>query len=141
MVNRLRRVVSAGTALAVSALVVTALSATPADADTSATPLSGLTVTGVHNTYNNPSYPYLAQALDAGTGMVELDGWTDVLTNEWKVSHDSPTSNKNNCVDASSASQLYSGGANKDLGSCLDDIKHWLAAHPTAGPIYVKIEM
>lgn len=141
LVNRIRRAATAGAALAVSALVVTALSATPAGADTSSTPLSGVTVTGVHNTYNNPSYPFLAQALDAGTSMVELDSWTDVFTNEWKVSHDSPTSNKNNCVNASTPADLYTGGANKDLGQCLDDIRVWLGAHPTAGPIFVKVEL
>jgi Phosphoinositide phospholipase C, Ca2+-dependent len=141
LVNRIRRAASAGTALAVCALAVTALSATPAVADTSTTPLSGTTVTGVHNTYDNPSYPYLAQALDAGTGMVELDSWTDVFTDEWKVSHDSPTGNSNNCVNASTPADLYTGGANKDLGQCLDDIRVWLGAHPTSGPIVVKVEL
>jgi hypothetical protein len=73
--------------------------------------------------------------------MIELDVWDDVFTREWKVSHDSLTSNKNNCVDASSAADLYRGTANKNLGSCLNDVKHWLAAHPSAGPIYIKVEL
>lgn len=136
-----RRATLLGAALTLSALTVTALSVTPANADTNSLPLSQATVTGVHNTYNPADYPYLAKALDAGTGMIELDTWTDVFTQEWKVGHDSPTSNNNNCVNASSPADLYTGGANKDLGSCLDDVRIWLAAHPTAGPIIIKVEM
>jgi hypothetical protein len=73
--------------------------------------------------------------------MIELDTWTDVFTQEWKVGHDSPTSNDNNCVNASGPADLYIGGANKDLGSCLDDVRVWLGAHPAAGPIVIKVEM
>lgn len=125
---------------AVIAAVAAALAAPSSGA--AATPtLAQQTVTGVHNTYNPADYPFLAQALDAGTGMIELDTWTDVFTQEWKVSHDSPTSNTNNCVNASTPADLYTGGANKDLGSCLDDVRVWLAAHPTAGPLFIKVEM
>ncbi|MGH3378502.1 MAG: phosphatidylinositol-specific phospholipase C domain-containing protein [Actinoallomurus sp.] len=99
------------------------------------------TVVGIHNAYNPADFPYLAQALDAGASMVELDAWDDIFTHEWKVSHDKPTSNDNNCVNASSPADLYTGGANKDLESCLDDIRVWLGAHPTKGPIYVKVEL
>jgi hypothetical protein len=139
-VNRIRRLALAAT-LTLSTIAATALSVTPASADTNSAPLSQVTVTGVHNTYNPADYPFLAQALDAGTGMLELDTWTDVFTNEWKVGHDSPTSNDNNCVNATTPADLYTGGANKDLGACLDDIRVWLGAHPTAGPIIVKVEM
>jgi hypothetical protein len=137
--------VAVTTVATLSLLMASLVTATSAGAQTKAdansAPLSGTTVAGIHNTYNPSDYPYLAQALDAGASMVELDTWTDAFTNEWKVSHSSPTSNNNNCVDASSPANLYSGGANKDLGSCLDDLKYWLSAHPTAGPIYVKVEM
>jgi hypothetical protein len=141
LVHHIRRAATLGTAIALSALTVTALSATLAGAAVTTAPLSQVTVTGVHNTYDNPDYPFLAQALDSGTGMIELDTWTDVFTQEWKVSHDSPTSNSNNCVDASTAANLYTGGANKDLGSCLDDVRVWLGAHPTSGPIVIKVEL
>jgi hypothetical protein len=138
LVNQIRRVAT----IALSTLTVTALAAGPAGAAAPGSlALSQVTVTGVHNTYDTADYPFLAQALDAGTGMVELDTWTDIFTQEWKVSHDSPTSNNNNCVDATTASQLETGGANKDLGSCLDDIRVWLGAHPAAGPIVVKVEL
>lgn len=135
MRNRVINLVTTG-AIALATLAATTTSAA-ADTPT----LAQQTVTGVHNTYNPADYPFLAQALDAGTGMIELDTWADVFTQEWKVGHDSPTSNNNNCVNASKPADLYTGGANKDLGSCLDDVRVWLAAHPGAGPIIVKVEM
>ena len=128
--------------VAVAAACTLIASATPAIADPAALPLSASTVVGLHNTYDDTTaYPYLAQSLDAGAKLLELDTWDDFFTNEWKVSHSSPFGNANNCVDAGSPAQIYTGSANKDLGSCLDDIKYWLAAHPGSGPIYVKIEM
>jgi hypothetical protein len=136
LVNRTGAAATLAATLALSTLVATA---TPAAAVSGTA--AQATVTGVHNTYNNPNYPFLAQALDAGTGMIELDTWTDVFTQEWKVSHDSPTSNTNNCVNAATAADLYTGGANKDLGSCLDDVRVWLTAHPTAGPLFIKVEL
>jgi hypothetical protein len=132
------------TLTAATALLVTA-AATATGAQPHAVPagtsLSATTVAGIHNTYNRADYAYLAQSLDAGASMIELDTWTDVVTNEWKVGHSNPFGNDNNCVDASTAAQLYTGGANKDLGSCLDDVRVWLAAHPKAGPIYIKVEL
>jgi len=126
----------AGALLATS---VTLVAGTPAQADPGSLPLSETTVTGLHNTYAQP-LPYLAQALDAGAQLIELDTWDDVFTQEWKVSHSSPTGNQNNCVTASSPADLYTGSANKDFNACLDDIKYWLQAHPGAGPIYIKVE-
>jgi hypothetical protein len=127
------------TALAVAVLAATAWPGAPARSDTPSAAQS--TVVGLHNAYVKTDFPYLAQALDTGASMLELDAWDDIFTREWKVSHDKPTSNDNNCVDASSAAGIYSGTANKDLGSCLDDIRYWLSAHPTAGPIFVKVEL
>jgi hypothetical protein len=132
------RIATLAATLTLAALTI---AATPAAADIGATSLAQATVTGVHNTYNPADYPFLAQAFDAGTGMIELDTWTDVFTQEWKVGHDSPTSNSNNCVNASTPANLYTGGANKDLSSCLDDVRVWLTAHPTAGPLFIKVEM
>ncbi|MFF9315805.1 phosphatidylinositol-specific phospholipase C domain-containing protein [Streptomyces sp. NPDC014748] len=114
---------------------------TASAADTDALPLSGTTTSGLHNSYDPAAFTYLAQALDTGTSMIELDVWDDFFTQEWKVSHSNPTGNSNNCVNASSASQLYTGGANKDLESCLDDVRLWLGAHPGHGPLYIKLEM
>ncbi len=104
--------------------------------------LAAVTGVGIHNTYaDTTDYPYLADALDSGASLIELDTWADIVTGEWKVSHSNPLGNDNNCVDATSSSDLYTGGANKDLDSCLDDIRIWMQAHPTHGPIMVKIEM
>ncbi|MER5641771.1 phosphatidylinositol-specific phospholipase C domain-containing protein [Kitasatospora sp. NPDC002227] len=104
-------------------------------------PFASATTVGIHNTYDPAAFSYLAQALDTGTSMVELDAWTDIVTKEWKVSHSNPLGNSNNCVNASSAAQLYSGGANKNLESCFDDLRVWLAAHPQSGPLVVKLEL
>lgn len=104
-------------------------------------PLSGATVSGLHNTYDPAAFPYLARALDTGTSMIELDVWDDFITKEWKVSHSNPLGNSNNCVNATTPAQLYTGGANKNLESCLDDIRVWLSAHPGHPPLVVKLEM
>lgn len=108
---------------------------------TEALPVSATTASGLHNTYDPAVFTYLAQALDTGTSMIELDVWDDFFTQEWKVSHSSPTGNGNNCVNASTPAQLYTGSANKNLESCLDDVRVWLGAHPGHGPLTVKLEM
>lgn len=137
----LSRLASGAATLAAAALALAATVA-PAAADTGSDPLSHSTVVGLHNTYDDGSvFPHLADALDAGTSMIELDTWTDVFTDEWKVSHSNPTGNSNNCVNASKPSDIYTGSANKDLGSCLDDVKYWLNSHQTSGPLYIKLEM
>jgi hypothetical protein len=135
--NRIRLCAVTAAALAVPALSVT--QPRPAAADDASVAQSS--VVGLHNAYVKADFPYLAQGLDTGASMIELDAWDDIFTREWKVSHDKPTSNDNNCVNASSPSDIYTGSANKDLGSCLDDIKYWLAAHPSQGPIFVKVEL
>ncbi|MGW2254968.1 phosphatidylinositol-specific phospholipase C domain-containing protein [Kitasatospora sp. NPDC001660] len=104
--------------------------------------LASGTSVGLHNTYNDTAqFPFLAKALDAGASLIELDTWVDPFTHEWKVSHAKPLGNQNNCVDAKTPADLYRGGANKDLGSCLDDIRIWLAAHPGHAPLMVKLEL
>ncbi|WP_426513027.1 phosphatidylinositol-specific phospholipase C domain-containing protein [Dactylosporangium sp. McL0621] len=103
--------------------------------------VSQTTTVGLHNTYDPATFPYLAQALDEHPGLIELDVWDDIFTREWKVSHSNPFGNANNCVAATSASQLYAGGANKNLEYCLDDIRIWLAAHPGTGPLILKLEL
>jgi hypothetical protein len=110
-------------------------------ADTGSLPFSGSTGSGLHNTYDPGTFTYLAQALDTGTSMIELDVWDDFATQEWKVSHSNPLGNSNNCVNASTSADLYTGGANKDLESCLDDVRVWLGAHPGHGPLVIKLEL
>jgi hypothetical protein len=131
-------------ALVTATLVVVALlaaSATPASAAGPESPISHTTTVGLHNTYDPATFAYLAQALDEHPGLIELDVWDDVFTREWKVSHSNPFGNANNCVAATTAAQLYSGGTNKNLEYCLDDIRLWLSAHPGTGPLLLKIEL
>ncbi|HKS48403.1 MAG TPA: phosphatidylinositol-specific phospholipase C domain-containing protein [Amycolatopsis sp.] len=125
------------------ALVALLLLVSPqaAAAGTGSPKLSRATTVGVHNTYAKDAYTYLAQSLDAGTSLVELDVWDDVVSKRWRVSHSNPLGDDNNCVAASTAADLYTGNRNQNLGSCLSDIRVWLAAHPGAGPIVIKIEM
>jgi hypothetical protein len=139
-----RRFVVAGALVLATAGFTSSISwSTGAHADDVASaPLAGVTGVGIHNTYaDTTDYPYLADALDTGASLIELDTWADFVTGEWKVSHDNPLGNNNNCVQATSSSDLYAGSANKDLNSCLDDIRIWMQAHPTHGPVMVKIEM
>jgi hypothetical protein len=130
--------------LVTAALAVVALLAAPATPTWAAGPdtrISQTTTVGLHNTYDPGTFGYLAQALDEHPGLIELDVWDDVFTREWKVSHSNPFGNANNCVVAGTAAQLYSGGTNKNFEFCLDDIRLWLSAHPSTGPLVLKIEL
>ncbi|GAB3064550.1 phosphatidylinositol-specific phospholipase C domain-containing protein [Micromonospora schwarzwaldensis] len=130
---------------ALLALAALAGAALPPAAASAAVPpdtrWSATTAVGIHNTYERGTYTYLAQALDARPGLIELDVWPDVLTRQWRVSHSNPLGNDNNCVAATSAAQLYTGTRNKNLEHCLDDIRIWLGAHPDAGPVVLKLEL
>jgi hypothetical protein len=143
---RLRRPLAAVAAGALALLVLEAgAGAAPAAAQPAAidsASLAGVTGVGIHNTYNDKTdYTYLADALDTGASLIELDTWANVLNGKWDVSHDDPLASDNNCVQASTAADLYTGDRNQNLDSCLDDIRIWMLAHPTHGPIMVKIEM
>jgi hypothetical protein len=130
-------------AVSVSALAALAGAVVPAHgADVDSATLAGVTGVGIHNTYNDKTdYTYLANALDAGASLIELDTWANVLTGKWNVSHSDPLASDNNCVQATTAANLYTGNRNQNLDSCLDDIRIWMQAHPAHGPIMVKIEM
>ncbi|MER8104226.1 phosphatidylinositol-specific phospholipase C domain-containing protein [Kitasatospora sp. NPDC094016] len=143
-VRRTAAAVLAAGLLAAAAALIPATADAAQDATASGPadlPFGSATTVGLHNTYDPAAYPYLAQGLDTGTGMIELDIWTDIVTKEWKVSHSNPLGNSNNCTAASTPAQLYSGGANKNLENCLDDVRVWLGAHPGAGPLVVKLEL
>lgn len=128
--------------LGLAALAATVLVPTPAAAAVAPdTRISATTTVGTHNAYERGTYTYLAQALDARPGLIELDVWPDVFTRQWRVSHSNPLGNDNNCVAATSAAQLYTGTRNRNLEHCLDDIRIWLAAHPDAGPLVLKLEL
>ena len=137
-----RRFIAAATPLLAAVAVAFAVPAQQAGATGPADlPFASASTVGLHNTYDPAAFPFLAQGLDTGTGMIELDAWTDTVTKEWKVSHSNPLGNANNCVTAGTPAQLYTGGANKNLETCLDDVRVWLGAHPGAGPLVVKLEL
>lgn len=103
--------------------------------------LDQATSVGLHNTYDNSSYPYLADALDSGATLIELDAWVNPFTHQWDVSHSDPLGSDNNCNYAPVAADLYTGKTSQDLDSCLGDIATWLSVHPSANPIMVKLEL
>ncbi|MFD1812923.1 phosphatidylinositol-specific phospholipase C domain-containing protein [Rhodococcus gannanensis] len=98
------------------------------------------TSVGVHNAYETATYPYLVDALDAGAALIELDVWTNVGGIGWRVSHQNPVANENNCVGGGSVDGR-SGPRNGDLAACLTDLRTWHDAHPAHPPVLVKIEM
>ncbi|MEV8391523.1 MULTISPECIES: phosphatidylinositol-specific phospholipase C domain-containing protein [unclassified Streptomyces] len=136
MAKLLRTTVAAG---AVAVLAFTATSA--GAADPGALPYPSTTGVGVHNAYEKATFPYFADALDSGAGMLELDVWTNLFGASWRVSHSNPLGNDNNCANATTASQLRTNAKNRDLAGCLTDIKTWHDANENHRPIVLKIEM
>ncbi len=140
--NRIRRSAVAGAATALAlALTGSVVSCGSAGADPASASFADSTGAGLHNSYDSATFPFLAKALDTGTSMIELDVWYNIFTRTWNVAHSDAVASNNNCVDASSPADIYRGATSKSLGSCLDDVKYWLAAHPGAGPITIKVEM
>ena len=123
---------------AVAALAAAVTLPTPAAADP--TGLAHATAVGIHNTYSTSVFPHLAQALDTGTGLIELDVYADTITKQWRVNHDL-IGQSNNCTTASTAAQLYTGSTGQNLNTCLDDLRIWGAAHPQHAPVIVKVEL
>ncbi|WP_069887003.1 phosphatidylinositol-specific phospholipase C domain-containing protein [Streptomyces luteocolor] len=102
---------------------------------------SATTGVGVHNAYEKAKYPYFADALDSGAGMLELDVWTNVFGSGWRVSHSNPLGNDNNCENAQSAAELRTKARNQSLAGCLRDMRSWHDAHPGHPPVLVKVEL
>ncbi|MEV6420868.1 phosphatidylinositol-specific phospholipase C domain-containing protein [Streptomyces sp. NPDC051662] len=136
MAKLLRTTVAAG---AVAVLAFTATSA--GAADPGALPYPSTTGVGVHNAYEKATFPYFADALDSGAGMLELDVWTNLFGASWRVSHSNPLGNDNNCANATTVSQLRTNAQNRDLAGCLTDIRTWHDANQNHRPIVLKIEM
>ncbi|MDQ0939691.1 phosphatidylinositol-specific phospholipase C domain-containing protein [Streptomyces sp. V1I1] len=124
-----------------AAALAPAEAATPRSADPGQLPYSSATWVGVHNAYEKGKYSYFADALDSGAGMLELDVWTNAFGRSWRVSHNNPLGNNNNCENAANAAELRTKSRNQDLGGCLADMKAWHDAHPGHRPILIKIEM
>ncbi|MET9324593.1 phosphatidylinositol-specific phospholipase C domain-containing protein [Streptomyces sp. NPDC003038] len=134
----------AGSVAAGLAAVALALSTAPAGAAAPAAdglPYAGSTGVGVHNAYEKSKYPYFADALDSGAAMLELDVWTNFFGSSWRVSHDNPFGNDNNCENATSPAQLRTKSRNQNLAGCLSDIRSWHDAHPGHRPVILKVEL
>lgn len=99
------------------------------------------TMVGVHNAYEKSTFPYLADGLDSGAGMLELDVWTNFFGGSWRVSHSNPLGNDNNCENASSPAELRTKARNQGLAGCLADLRAWHDGNPGHRPILIKIEM
>lgn len=100
--------------------------------------VSATTGVGLHNVYDQAVFPYFANALGSGAGLVEVDIWTDTFAGRkrWRVSHDNPFGSVNNCTG-----QGATGNRNQDFGSCLDDIRLWHQSRPDHPLLVVKVEM
>ncbi|WP_185923667.1 phosphatidylinositol-specific phospholipase C domain-containing protein [Streptomyces sp. WAC05374] len=118
-----------------------ARSADVAAADPGQLAYSDSTGVGVHNAYEKAKYPYFADALDSGAGMLEIDVWTNAFGRSWRVSHSNPLGNDNNCENAAHAGELRTKSRNQDLAGCLADIRAWHDAHPGHRPILLKLEL
>lgn len=133
---------SAAAALAAAAALTLLVPTGSQAAGTDALPYSGSTGVGVHNAYDKAKYPYFADALDSGAALLELDVWTNGLGGtKFRVAHDNPFGNNNNCENAANASQLRVKPVNQGFDGCLADIKAWSDAHPGHAPVQLKVEM
>ncbi|WP_129843844.1 phosphatidylinositol-specific phospholipase C domain-containing protein [Streptomyces sp. RFCAC02] len=121
---------------------MTAVLSLPAQAaDTDGLGYAATTSVGVHNAYLQDTFPYFADALDSGAGMLELDVWTNAFGSGWRVAHSNPFWNDSNCVGADSAAELRTGTRDQGLAGCLADIRAWHDANPGHRPIQLKIEL
>ncbi|MFD3803901.1 phosphatidylinositol-specific phospholipase C domain-containing protein [Streptomyces sp. NPDC058611] len=147
MPHRTSQRMSNRTACAVAAMAAAAalvLGTAPAGAAPAAAadlPYAGSTGVGVHNAYEKSKYPYLADALDSGAAMLELDVWTNFFGSSWRVSHDNPFGNDNNCENAAHPGQLRTKSRNQSLAGCLSDLRAWHDAHPGHRPVVLKLEL
>jgi hypothetical protein len=105
-----------------------------------AKPVVDQTVVGIHNAYEKQRFPYLIDALESGTAMIELDVWMRFpLFGSYVVGHDGPPNN--NCAAATEYAQLRSGERNQRLHVCLDNIGLWHQRQPDHPLLMIKIEM
>jgi Phosphoinositide phospholipase C, Ca2+-dependent len=127
--------------IAAASIVILVLSGGAARADGGVRE-SHVTAVGLHNTYDKAAYPYLADGLDSGAGLVELDVWVLAGPARWRVSHDLPLigpqyGQLNNCMSGG----LRTGTSNQVFDVCLDNLRLWHDQHPGHRPIVVKVEL
>jgi hypothetical protein len=106
-------------------------------ADTS---LAGITGVGVHNAYEQGTYPWMVDALESGASMLEIDVWQNFLGNgRYQVSHE-PWGPANNCSSATTFSALRTGSRNQSLDVCLRNMRLWHDQNPNHPPLIIKLE-
>lgn len=98
-------------------------------------PLNQVQLAGSHNTFDKKDqYEYLSDAF-ADVQMVEVDVWTNL--GSWRVSHDNPLANVNNCPKNGRAGN----DRNQDLRSCIDNIALYHRNNPGHPLLMVKLEV
>ena len=104
--------------------------------------LAGVTGVGIHNTYDDKTdYTYLADALDTGASLIELDTWANCRERRVERKPRRPAGQQQQLRPGHHVREPLHRERNKNLNSCLDDIRVWMLAHPAHGPVMVKIEM
>lgn len=94
--------------------------------------LGEVAISGLHNSYQKSAFANLSGALATGTGMIEIDVWTNYSS--WTVNHDHPFWNNNNCTSTS-------GARDQGLRTCVDNIATWHRANPAHQPLLIKLEL
>ncbi|MFC0624890.1 phosphatidylinositol-specific phospholipase C domain-containing protein [Kribbella deserti] len=118
-------------------LAATVLPATPAQAVDGS--IAGITGVGVHNAYEQGTFPWLIDALESGASMLEIDVWQNFLgSRAYQVSHD--PGNRNNCSSATAFAALRSGSRNQNLQACLRNLRLWHDQNPDHRPLIIKLE-
>ncbi len=102
--------------------------------------IAGITGAGVHNAYDQATFPWLVDALDSGAAMLELDVWQNFLGNgRYQVSHE-PWGPANNCSSATTYPALRTGSRNQSFQTCLNNIRLWHDQNPNHRPVIIKLE-
>ncbi|GHE68086.1 lipoprotein [Streptomyces longispororuber] len=127
--------------VAAGVLAGTPVAAQPRTTATDDPSYAATTGVGLHNAYEKAKYPYLADALDSGAAMLELDVWTNAFGRGWRVSHGNPLGNDNNCENAQRPEELRTKPRDQRLDGCLADLRAWHDAHPGHRPVLLKIEL
>ncbi|CAM3834168.1 phosphatidylinositol-specific phospholipase C domain-containing protein [Kibdelosporangium persicum] len=121
-------------------LATAALIAAPTPAHAADASIAGITGVGVHNAYEQATFPWLADALESGASMIEIDLWQNFLgSGRYQVSHE-PWAAANNCSSATSFAALRTGSRNQGFEACLRNIKLWHDQNPTHAPLIIKLE-
>jgi hypothetical protein len=97
------------------------------------------TSVGVHNSYSQDKFAHLADALDTGAGLIEVDVWSNFVgSGDFQVGHD--PGNANNCTAATTYPQLRTGSRYQNRATCLRNVRIWHDDNPKHPPVVLKLE-